>query len=205
MTNLLVLVAATGIGIDFGWETVAGGGKQYYLRLDRETVDSLLAGENITSELPESLSDVRSVVLTTIDALPNEGKEPPRAIVAIQPGPRDDYEEWESDDGEVELVSAHGGTKSGRGKDHKSKDDEADGADAEKGDAEKTTGKIQEREPPSPSDVNHSREAGGPATGGWMPIVLMLLFFSIGLNWYLGWVHANLRRRYQSALAGLIS
>jgi hypothetical protein len=238
VTSLLVLVAASSLGIDYGWQPVAGGGIEYIIRLEPETLDDLVAGtEDIVSDLPANMVAVRSLRLTTIEGpLPNEGEDPPRPLRFAGPatnardrvdrGPPYERDASSQNDtlawllspvpgdppspvsNDLKLISPNGrrpATTRYSWDDKDKKDEEPSATDVQEKPTAKGGGRANNSEPSSPSDS--PREPANAENRPWIPftIALLTLALSVLLNGYQGWIHAELRRRYQSALEGLIS
>ena len=60
MYTLAIWVATAVVGIDVGWQRMPEGGMQYIIQIDPHTVESLLAGEAIESDIPPKAGEVRS-------------------------------------------------------------------------------------------------------------------------------------------------
>jgi hypothetical protein len=58
--HTIVLLAASVLGLDYGWQPLTGGGFEYIIQIEPELLDSLQAGETLRSDLPPYLRDVRS-------------------------------------------------------------------------------------------------------------------------------------------------
>lgn len=98
MFAAMVLVAASAVGVEPGWEKLDGGGWRYYIQIDPENLKALAAGEPIESDIPPELWDIRSyrVVLggrpvpreplPDISARPKGPVSPGAATVAGEPG-----------------------------------------------------------------------------------------------------------------------
>ncbi len=61
---LVILLAAAVVGVDYGWQPRAGGGFEYIIQIEPETLESLRNGEDVVSDLPPFLRDVRSYRIT---------------------------------------------------------------------------------------------------------------------------------------------
>lgn len=60
----IILLAAATVGVDYGWQPRAGGGFEYIIQVEPETLQSLGRGEDIVSDIPPYLRDVRSYRIT---------------------------------------------------------------------------------------------------------------------------------------------
>lgn len=77
VTGILALMAASALGIDYGWQPVAGGGVEYIIRLEDDALE-LLKTDDIVSDLPPTLHAVRSYRVTTMKGpLPHQDEPPP--------------------------------------------------------------------------------------------------------------------------------
>jgi hypothetical protein len=75
----MLLLAAAGVGVDFGWQPIAGGGVEYIIQIEPELLESLASGRaDIVSEIPPFLRGVRSYRITVgTGPLPHHGEPPP--------------------------------------------------------------------------------------------------------------------------------
>ncbi len=86
MTSLAVmLVAPVVLGVDFGWQPVAGTtGIEFMIRLSPEQLEDLRNGEDVLSDLPPGMEMVHTYRITTDPSeLPNEGKPPRKRQTAL--------------------------------------------------------------------------------------------------------------------------
>lgn len=94
----MLLLAAASVGIDFGWQPIAGGGVEYIIQIEPELLESLASGRaDIVSEIPPFLQGVRSYRITVgTGPLPHHGEPPPMADALDEdqgigmPGPDED-------------------------------------------------------------------------------------------------------------------
>jgi hypothetical protein len=83
MTALLFCLSAAAMGVDYGWQPVAGGGIEYIIQVDPALLDSLKAGHDLFSDLPSSVSNVRRYRITVgNERLPHHGEPPPAVVPA---------------------------------------------------------------------------------------------------------------------------
>ena len=89
MTGMLVCVSAAVMGIDYGWQPVAGGGIEYIIQIEPQLLDSLKSGHDLFSDLPSSVRNIRSYRITVGNSrLPHHGEPPPSsAVVPAGGGP----------------------------------------------------------------------------------------------------------------------
>jgi hypothetical protein len=73
MHTLLLCVAVTTLGIDVGWQRMPGGGMEYMIQLDPQTLESLRLGSAIQSDIPINAGEIRSYRITVgKERLPHE-------------------------------------------------------------------------------------------------------------------------------------
>lgn len=78
MIGVTLLLATSALGIDYGWEPVAGGGIRYIIRIEPERLESLKDGYDISSDLPPNIQVMRSYRITSEEGpLPHQGEVPP--------------------------------------------------------------------------------------------------------------------------------
>src|SRR5690349_9690530 len=88
MTGMLVCLSAAVLGVDYGWQPVAGGDIEYIIQIEPELLDSLKAGHDIFSDLPMSVRNIRSYRITVGSGrLPHHGEPPPSSAVVPAGGP----------------------------------------------------------------------------------------------------------------------
>src|SRR5487761_1554116 len=88
MTGMFVCLSAAVMGVDYGWQPVAGGGIEYIIQIEPELLDSLKSGHDIFSDLPTSVRNVRSYRITVgAGRLPHHGEPPPSSAVVPAGGP----------------------------------------------------------------------------------------------------------------------
>ncbi|HWB09255.1 MAG TPA: hypothetical protein VG826_08525 [Pirellulales bacterium] len=88
MTGLLFCLSAAAMGVDYGWQPVAGGGIEYIIQVDPALLDSLKAGHDLFSDLPSSVSNVRRYRITVgNERLPHHGEPPPAVVPASGQAP----------------------------------------------------------------------------------------------------------------------
>ena len=89
MTGIFVVCASVAaVGVDYGWQPVAGGGIEYIIQIEPQMLDSLRAGQDIFSDLPRTASNIRSYRITSgTGQIPHHGEPLPEHEVN-PPGPR---------------------------------------------------------------------------------------------------------------------
>lgn len=69
----LISFVSRAMAVDFGWQTVSGGGIEYLVQVEPELIDSFRQ-EGFTSELPAGLRDIRRIRITVGKGqLPHQG------------------------------------------------------------------------------------------------------------------------------------
>lgn len=80
MMEIVVCCAVAAVGVDFGWQPVAGGGVEYIIQLEPQMLERLKAGEDIFSDLPPRSGNIRGYRITVGTAvLPHHGEPLPAA------------------------------------------------------------------------------------------------------------------------------
>lgn len=89
MTGIFVVCASVAaVGVDYGWQPVAGGGIEYIIQIEPQMLDSLRAGQDIFSDLPRTASNIRSYRITSGTGPIPHGGEPLPAHEVNRPGSR---------------------------------------------------------------------------------------------------------------------
>lgn len=82
----IILVAAATLGVDYGWQPRAGGGFEYIIQLEPETLQSLQRGEDVVSDIPPYLRNVRGYRITVgTGEVPRLGTPPTELSIEPQP------------------------------------------------------------------------------------------------------------------------
>lgn len=81
MTGLLVCLSAAAMGVEYGWQPVAGGGIEYIIQIEPALLDSLTAGRDVFSDLPSSVNVRRYRITVGNERLPHHGEPPPGTSV----------------------------------------------------------------------------------------------------------------------------
>ena len=80
MTGLLVCLSAAALGVDYGWQPIAGGGIEYVIQIEPQMLDALKRGEDVSSALPAGALNIRRYRILVGDAtLPHHGEPLPDA------------------------------------------------------------------------------------------------------------------------------
>lgn len=80
-----LMVVLSTVGVDVGWQPLVGGGFEYIIQIEPETLESLKAGQDITSYIPPDLRGVRQYRITVgRGPVPRLGNPP--AVPAETPG-----------------------------------------------------------------------------------------------------------------------
>jgi len=61
--NGILLVAAAALAVDYGWQTNPAGEVEYIIQVEPELLDSLRSGQQLVSEIPPELQNVRRVIV----------------------------------------------------------------------------------------------------------------------------------------------
>lgn len=229
MVSTALLLAVSSIGVDFGWQPIAGGGYEWIIQIAPDQVKSLSSGEMpIRSELtPAMRKVVRSYrVVVGTGKLPNQGKPLP---VAEQDSPEDETQpERESNNSQEEgpnfpfrreqkkksppktirvdpQVRSMTSDEDETSDDTSLEDDSQDNTWANR--LESRRNKTASGNSPSDESFTNSGkdQSEEEAQSAWGPLMaaLMGLFLSIGGNVYLVWLVRGLRERYLSVVSRL--
>lgn len=111
-----MLVALAAVGIDYGWQPVAGGGIEYIIQIPPEAVDALRSGQDIFSDLPPELRGIRNYRITVgSDPLPNAGTLPPNHGQGTAPQTQSAYSQTSATiDNNDPLRTVHAGNTPAR-------------------------------------------------------------------------------------------
>lgn len=78
MSAIIVCLSAAVLGVDYGWQPVAGGGIEYIIQIEPELLDSLKNGHDLFSDLPAAARNIRSYRITVgAGRLPHHGEPLP--------------------------------------------------------------------------------------------------------------------------------
>ncbi len=83
-----LMVALSTLGVDVGWQPLVGGGFEYIIQIEPETLEALRAGQDITSFIPPELRGVRQYRITVgRGPVPRQGQPPqvPAEVTATPP------------------------------------------------------------------------------------------------------------------------
>ncbi len=81
MTHIMVLLAATTLGVEAGWQPLAEGGHEYTIQIEPSLVSVLQSGNDVVSEVPPQV-DVRRFRIKLGSGKLSRIDGPPRAAVA---------------------------------------------------------------------------------------------------------------------------
>lgn len=234
MTPWIVLMATATVGVDQGWQPIAGGGYEYIIQIEPETLDSIKSGRDLFFHLPESLGGVQSYRITSgSDPLPHDGERLPAIAQAAKTdapgGPRLGGDTTKSigaiekatpgamtpEPGSRPLPAQPTGDRQGIGDQQSTVNQQVSGASASPvaamADVSKTDNVAPNGSPQDGGSPSDELPKGFDAAGNvetkpiWMSLnaALMVLFASLGVNLFLGWVTVAQRGRYRSVLARL--
>jgi hypothetical protein len=109
MTGLLFCLSAAAMGVDYGWQPVAGGGIEYIIQIDPALVDSLKEGSDVFSDLPSSVSNVRRYRITVgNERLPHHGEPPPAVVPASGEAPSNSRAPQRAKPAEIDMSQLPG-------------------------------------------------------------------------------------------------
>lgn len=78
MTGIIVCLSTALMGVDFGWQPVAGGGIEYIIQIEPNMLERLKDGQDVFSDLPPRARNIRGYRITVGTArLPHHGQPPP--------------------------------------------------------------------------------------------------------------------------------
>lgn len=78
MIGIIVCLSTAVVGVDFGWQPVAGGGIEYIIQIEPNMLERLKDGQDIFSDLPPRTRNIRGYRITVGTArLPHQGQPPP--------------------------------------------------------------------------------------------------------------------------------
>lgn len=84
MNATVLLMVASLVGVDVGWQATSDGGLEYIIQIEPEMVESLRSGNEIVSDIPPALRGMVSYRIRVgsdplpHDPLPSEAANPPR-------------------------------------------------------------------------------------------------------------------------------
>ncbi|HUY92831.1 MAG TPA: hypothetical protein VMV10_29090 [Pirellulales bacterium] len=93
MTGLLVCLSAVALGVDYGWQPIAGGGIEYVIQIEPQMLEALKRGEDLSSALPAGAQNIRRYrIVVGEEQLPHHGEplpaetdeEPPAKISEVE-------------------------------------------------------------------------------------------------------------------------
>jgi hypothetical protein len=176
MYAIMLCVAASAVGIDAGWQRMPdGGGMEYIIQLDPQSLETLRSGEVIQSDVPPSAGDVRSYrIIVGTKQLPHETPPAPEPKAAEPKNP----EQHAPTPAAPQTLAANPGGKPLGGS--------AASFEVLSDAAGNPSLKVPMEAPPEkPSKP-------------WLPLTFTLfgLFASLGANVYLVWIAWDSRRQY---------
>lgn len=191
MCGSMLLVAAIAVGIDAGWQIHPDGGMEYIIQIEPEMLESLRAGDEVASDIPSYLGDIRGYRIRVGSGdLPHENPPPAPAKtfkfpdVASSPPPTN----WPIDPLPTPTAPQHLPTNPG-------------------------TRPLPEKpavfndEPTAPPEPGPTAPEFEPPTAQepskpWLPLTLSLaaLFATTGGMLYFAWIAWDYRSRYRGLL-----
>lgn len=75
MNGILVLLATSAIGVDFGWKPIEDGSLEYIIQVEPELLEIIKSGEPIINEIPNNVRGARRLrIIVGREKLPREGQ-----------------------------------------------------------------------------------------------------------------------------------
>ncbi len=218
LSAVKILLSLAAAGVQFGSESLPGGGNSYIVQVEPELIDTFRK-EGFTSDVPPGLRDIRRIEIRVGNApLPNQGL----TVLKVPINGADDAKtksDLAAGDPGAKHVSDTANSKNGPAASEPNKMPNAAAnplAGQRDSAVEKTAFQSHER-PSAPADGNRSSSspsdarsdgakalAARPDESEWASIPLLgalgALIVSAAGNLYLGWVHLGTRRRYQEVV-----
>jgi hypothetical protein len=187
MNPVFVLLAASVLGVDAGWEPLPEGGHEYTVQIEPSLVARLQEGNDLLSEIPAGISIRRVRITVGTGELarvnsPTPAESPP---VAAAKDPAASPRGEPSAGPEIPANFVEGNSKA----------------------QPLATGQGEAGSEPQPHSAEKPRLDGGSAIPGvsqpWVPFVVAaaLLALSLAANFYLGWIAHTARSRYRDAVS----
>ncbi len=86
MNAMILLLASATLGVDVGWQPLAGGGFEYIIQISPDDLEALKGGQDIVSEIPPELVGVKRYRITVgTGPVPRIGTPPEVASGQYQP------------------------------------------------------------------------------------------------------------------------
>ena len=220
MSGVTILLAATAIGVDYGWQPTDNGDLEYIIQIEPSLLDALREGDELKNAIPQQVQGVtRFRIVVGTQTLPRVGEirhwpppveqqepksEEPLGGGSFQPLP--DHDSFLPDLG-GDLLDPPPAEK------EKTENDQPAALNLDPDLKEIQPAAFVENDGPtetaiptnSPSETDVNAEAAATENRPWMPLLLtaLILFASIGLNVYLVWIARGLYLRYRTAVADL--
>lgn len=217
MSGVTILLAATAIGVDYGWQPTDDGDLEYIIQIEPSLLEALREGDELKNAIPRQIQGVtRFRIVVGNQTLPRVGELPRQPEPPVEP-------EEPRGDGQFQPLPDHDSFLPDLGGDllvpppATEEKPEVDPPPAvlnlDPDSKEIQPAAFVEADPPtesaiptnSPTEANAGAETGATKPRPWMPLLLtaLILFASIGLNVYLVWIARGLYLRYRTAVADL--
>jgi hypothetical protein len=189
MSPLVILLAATAIGVEAGWQPLAEGGHQYTIQIEPSLLSVLNDGNDLVSEVPEHIH-VRRLRITvgTGELARVDGDAPSTPPESATPQAAQPHQA-------PQVAKPDGPAMPARF------DDAGSAAQllAAPGKASDAAAAHSTEKP------RLDASAGGATSRPWGPLVVAaaLLACSLAANVFLGWIYVEARRRYRDAVSRL--
>jgi len=200
MNCLLIMLASSVPGVDYGWQPMNDGRLEYIIQIEPELLQLLADGEEITNVIHPDVKGVRRFrIRVGREALPRRGNilvpqntDPPLGQRNPTPGGEFTVPKIHLP---MELEANSTNPPSALIPDPTGKPIGHQAAFAESG-AQQTSQNGREQQSSAPGSTDKEP---------WMPLVFtaLVLFASIGLNAYLGWIAYGVSRRFRETLREL--
>jgi len=181
MLPSILILAASAVGINYGWEPLPEGGMKYIVQFEPETlIEAQKAGFDLESNIPSNVGDVRTIAVR-LGTGPLPHKFPPLEPNLQFPSPNQERRKPNGTAKEDQNAKPQPLLQSPQGKPL-----------ATPAEASKTSKESKAASPTAPL------ESAKP----WLPLyaVSIALIASLAGNFYLLWIYAELRKRYRALL-----
>ncbi len=195
----ILSLALVAFGINAGWEASSEGGTEYIIQLDAQSLEALKNGSPLQSDVPRKAGEVRSFRLVVNNApLPQEDLSVKKAKDDTQKESASSETTDEKKAGSLLTPPTLDQTKPSNAKPLP-----ADPAVYQQTDSSAKTPTEATQEKSKPSSELANEKPGAETAKPWLPLTLVTFgfFLSLGGNVYLGWLFAELRKRYREAIA----
>ena len=213
MNGLVLMLAATTFGVDYGWRRLEDGQLEYVIGLDSDTLQALEDGLSVRSDIPRDVRGVRRIrILKSTGNLP---RDPVPSSPPSEKTPKDPPEDPPNTPNDPPLPDPSAANDSlpdngladgfskppdmlrppprGEGliEQVSGSSNPPESHGRAKDEAESGTPTVDDRRP-----LQATTSANSSRPWGWLSAALLGLIVSVGLNFYQGWITLGIRRRY---------